>query len=108
MEDDVIEIDPIAELIGGKLRDAVVYCLEIGRISMDETHARERMHERRVTAPQIEGVLRSGALRTEGFGRDSWRYSANGRGIAVIFTFDIDDEGALLVVITAIRITRQP
>ena len=66
------------------------------------------MTERRVTAPQIEGVLRSGALRTEGFGRASWRYSATARGIVVVFTFDIDDEGALLVVITAIRLGRQP
>ncbi len=65
------------------------------------------MNERRVTAPQIEGVLRSGALRTEGFRRDSWRYSATARGITVVFTFEVDDEGALLVVITAIRVTRQ-
>jgi hypothetical protein len=103
-----VEIDPIVELTGGSLRDAVVFCLEIGRISLEETHARDRMNERRVTAPQIEGVLRSGALRTEGFGRDSWRYSATGRGIVVIFTFELDDEGALLVVITAIRPARQP
>lgn len=103
-----MEIDPVAELVGGSLRDAVVYCLEAGRVSLEETHARERMNERRVTAPLIEAVLRSGALRTEGFGRDSWRYSATGRGITVIFTFDIDDEGALLVVITAIRSARQP
>jgi hypothetical protein len=103
-----IEIVPVVELTGGGLRDAVVYCLEIGRISFEETHARERMNERQVTAPQIEGVLRSGALRTEGFGRASWRYSATGRGIVVIFTFDVDDEGALLVVITAIRPARQP
>lgn len=102
------ELDPSVELTGGDLRDLVVCCLEIGRISLEEAHARERMNERRVTAPQIEGVLRSGALRTEGFGRHSWRYSAAARGIVVVFTFDIDDEGALLVVITAIRLARQP
>lgn len=101
--DGAIEIDPTVELTGGDLRDAVSTCLEIGRISMEETHAQDRMDERRITAPQIEATLRSGALRTEGMGRDSWRYSATGRGIVVVFTFDIDDEGALLVVITAIR-----
>ncbi|HSK00135.1 MAG TPA: hypothetical protein VK932_02795 [Kofleriaceae bacterium] len=106
--DRYIEIDPVAELTGGDLREAVVYCLEIGRISLEERHTRERMIERRVTAPQIEGVLRSGALRSEGLGRDSWRYSAAARGVVVVFTFDIDDEGALLVVITAIRPARQP
>lgn len=85
-----------------------MYCLELGRISLEESHARERMNERRVTAPQIEGVLRSGALRTEGFVRESWRYGATARGITVVFTFDVDDEGALLVVITAIRLVRYP
>jgi hypothetical protein len=54
--DRYIEIDPVAELTGGDLHEAVVYGLEIGRLSLAERHARERMIERRVTAPQIEGV----------------------------------------------------
>jgi hypothetical protein len=98
------EIDPFEELIGRDLKEAVLFCLAQSWISFNEDHAQQRMEERAVTTVQIEATLRSGALRTDGQGRDgAWRYAATGRGIEVIFTFDVDDDGTLLVVITAMR-----
>ena len=95
--------DPSVELTGAELRELVLALLELGNVDIPQSHAVPRMDERRITAPQIEACLKSGILSTEGLVYESWRYRATGRGITVIFTFDVDDEGNLLVVVTTWR-----
>jgi hypothetical protein len=97
-------IDPAKELVGKHLRTVILACIDAGRVSLNEAHAKERMDERSVTAPEIESALVGGALKTELLDRDGcWRYCATRKDLRVIFTFDVDDEGNMLVVITAIR-----
>jgi hypothetical protein len=95
-------IDPSVELIGAELRHAVIAMLDGGRISLP-TYAKGRMDQRHVTAPQIEAALRSGALSTESCDTGTWRYRATRQNVVVIFTFDVDDEGNLLIVVTTWR-----
>lgn len=95
-------IDPTVELVGAALRTSVVMLLEAGRVSLP-THTAERMSERYLTAPQIEAALRSGALASESCDAGTWRYRATKQGVVVIFTFDVDDDGNLLVVVTTWR-----
>ena len=95
--------DPSVELVGADLRELVIAMLESGNISTPQSHAIPRMTERNITNPQIEACLRGGILSTEGLVHGAWRYRASGRGITVIFTFGLDDEGNLLVVVTTWR-----
>ncbi len=94
---------PAVELVGRTLRTVVIALLEAGRVSLP-VHPSERMDERHLTAPQIETALRSGALASEGCNGGTWRYRATRQGVVVIFTFDTDDDGNLLVVVTTWRI----
>ena len=105
-------IDPSQELAPKPLRELIEALLEQGRISLGvaprgsvdpRSHAEQRMDERFITAEQIRQTLLKGRLNTESLERGSWRYCATRQGIRVIFTFDQDDEGNVLVVITAIR-----
>ena len=95
-------IDPAVELVGRTLRTVVIALLEAGRVSLP-VHTTERMDERHVTAPQIEIALRSGALASESCDGGTWRYRATRQGVVVIFTFDTDEDGNLLVVVTTWR-----
>lgn len=102
------EVDPYKELVGRGLRNVVLACLAQGLILLPQrsgarSHAEERMDERHVTAPEIENVLRSGALTSSGCVARKWRYLARRAGIEVVFTFDVDDDGNLLVVVTVMR-----
>jgi hypothetical protein len=90
------------------LRDVVVDCLDSGRILIPRSdgrrsHAEDRMDERHITAPEIEAVLRSGVHRTDSCVAGKWRYGARKNHLEVIFTFDLDDEGNLLVIVTVMR-----
>jgi hypothetical protein len=104
----VTSIDPYKEMKGRGLRNVVIDCLDNGRILIPladggRSHAEDRMDERHVTAPAIEAVLRSGVHRTDSCVAGKWRYCARKSDIEVVFTFDIDDEGNLLVVVTVMR-----
>jgi hypothetical protein len=106
-------IDPFSEMKGRRLRSVVIECLEDGRILIPRrdggrSHVQERMDERHVSAPEIEATLRSGLLATDSCVAGKWRYRARKNDVEVIFTFDVDDEGNLLVVITVMRKERQP
>jgi hypothetical protein len=95
-------IDPAVELVGRTLRTVVIALLEAGRVSLP-VHASERMDERHLTGPQIESALRSGALASESCTGGTWRYRATRQSVVVIFAFDTDDDGNLLVVVTTWR-----
>jgi Domain of unknown function (DUF4258) len=95
-------IDPTRELSVSELRVAVRLLLESGRLSLP-VYANRRMEQRNVTAPQIEAALRNGRLATESCDAGIWRYRASRTDVVVIFTFDSDDEGNLLVVVTTWR-----
>jgi len=104
----VTPIDPYKEMIGRRLRNVVIQCLDNGLILMplasgERSHAQHRMDERKVTASEIEATLRSGTLKTSSCIAGKWRYLARKGNVEVVFTFDVDDDGDLLVVITVIR-----
>jgi Domain of unknown function (DUF4258) len=101
----VVAIDPEMEIGGPALRALVRECLEGGRIVIPKSHAKQRMDERHVTAVEVEGCLRSGSLRTESSHVTGWRYRAEGRGVCVIFTIDLDGDGNLIVVVTTWRLS---
>ena len=61
------------------------------------------MHERHVSAPEIETTLRTGSHSTDSCVAGKWRYCARRNDLEVIFTFDVDEEGNLLVVVTVMR-----
>lgn len=61
------------------------------------------MEERDVTAPEVEATLRKGVHSTSSCVAGKWRYSARRKGVEVVFTFDVDDDGNLLVVVTVMR-----
>lgn len=98
---DSFEIDPQEEMTGADLRDAVLWCLDNGLILIN-TYQENRMSERGVTALEIEATLRTGLRSTESYD-DKWRYRATKRGVVVIFTFDVDEDGNMLVVVTTWR-----
>jgi hypothetical protein len=60
------------------------------------------MEERHITGGQILAALR-GSLRTDSCVAGKWRYIGRKNDIEVCFTFDVDDEGNLLVIITLMR-----
>jgi hypothetical protein len=94
-------MDPNEELTGEALRVVVERCTEYGRIVL-AIHAGERMEERHITGGQILAALR-GSLRTDSCVAGKWRYIGRKNDIEVCFTFDVDDEGNLLVIITLMR-----
>jgi hypothetical protein len=61
------------------------------------------MEEQQVSAQEIESTLRRGVHTTTSCVAGKWRYCARRNGIEVVFTFDVDDEGNLLVVVTVMR-----
>jgi hypothetical protein len=95
-------IDPMQELTGSALREIVVHLVEYGRVNMPE-HAGLRMEERHITGGEIIGALQRGSLRTDCCVAGKWRYLARKHDVEVCFTFDIDEEGNLLVLVTVIR-----
>lgn len=96
-------IDPNEELTGAALRVVVEHCTEYGRLVLP-VHAGERMEERRITGGQILAALH-GRLRTDSRVAGKWRYVGRKHDIEVCFTFDVDDEGNLLVIVTVMRTT---
>lgn len=101
-------VDPYKELTGRGLRNVVIDCLDNGMVLIPQpsgkrSHAEERMDERNVTAPEIEAALRSGALSTSSCVAGKYRYLACKGGVEVVFTFDVDDDGNLLVIVTVMR-----
>jgi hypothetical protein len=95
-------IDPFEELTEERLREVVTHCIEWGRTVIGWHGGQDRMAERNITGGQILAALR-GSLRTESCNAGRWRYSGRKNGINVIFTFDTDEEGNLLVIVTLIR-----
>lgn len=100
--DEMEPVDTSVELTGAALRNLVISCITTGNISLP-VHAVDRMDERTVTGPQIEACLMRGALASESIVGTKWRYRATGRGVTVIFSFDTDEDGNVLVVITTWR-----
>ena len=94
-------IDPNEELTGEALRVVVEHCTEYGRMILS-VHAGERMEERQITGGQILAALR-GSLRTDQCVAGKWRYLGRKNDIEVCFTFDVDDEGNLLIILTLMR-----
>lgn len=95
---EVVDIDPHIEMTGDALKTAVCWCLDNGLVLIN-TYQKGRMEERQVTALEIESALRTGLRATESYD-DKWRYRATKRGVVVIFTFDVDEDGNMLVVVT--------
>ena len=95
-------VDPFEELAEEKLREVIADCIEWGRTVIGWHGGQDRMAERHITGGQILAALR-GRLRTESCVVGKWRYCGSKNGINVIFTFDTDDEGNLLVIVTLIR-----
>ncbi len=96
-------VDPFEELTGQNLRDVIERCLEgPGRISIGYHGGQDRMAERRVTGGQIIAALR-GALRTDCRVAGRWRYIGRKNEVEVCFTFEVDDDGELLIVVTVMR-----
>lgn len=101
-------LDPYKEMTGRGLRKVVIDCLDNGLILIPQpsgkrSHAEDRMDERDVSAPEIESALRSGALSTDSCVAGKWRYLARKSDVEVVFTFDVDEDGNLLVVVTVMR-----
>jgi hypothetical protein len=94
-------IDPHQELTGQALRDVIEHCIEWGRTILSE-HAGERMEERLVSGGQILAALR-GILCTDQCVAGKWRYLGRRNDVQVCFTFDVDEEGNLLLVVTVMK-----
>jgi hypothetical protein len=60
------------------------------------------MGERHVTGGQILAALR-GILRTDQCVAGRWRYLGRKNDVEVCFTFDVDEEGNLLLVVTIMK-----
>jgi hypothetical protein len=100
---DVEVVDPFEELSGQSLRDVIERCLEgSGRISIGYHDGQDRMAERGITGGQIVAALR-GVLRTDCCVAGRWRYLGRKNDVEVCFTFEIDDDGELLIVVTVMR-----
>lgn len=81
----------------------VVHCIECGRTIIAPHDGADRMAERRITGMEIESALRSGALQTDQCAAGKWRYLARRNDVEVCFTFDVDDEGNMLIIVTVMR-----
>jgi hypothetical protein len=104
----MVVIDPYQEMKGRGLRETIIDCLDHGRILLPRmdggrSHAQQRMEERHVSAPEVESTLRKGVHVTSSCDAGKWRYCARRNDVEIIFTFDHDDEGNLLVVVTVMR-----
>jgi len=95
-------IDPTVELAGQKLREVVAYCMEYGRMLIGYHGGDDRMAERQITGGMILAALR-GSLRTDQCVAGKWRYLARKNDVEVCFTFDVDEDGNLLVIVTVMR-----
>lgn len=98
-------VDPALEQEVATLRRLIRHCLDDGRVVIPRSHAAVRMDERAITAVEVESCLRAGALRTEALHALGWRYRAEGRGVCVIFTIALDEDGQLIVVVTTWRLS---
>ncbi len=96
-------IDPTVELEGDQLRELIIWCFDWGRTSIGRHDGQDRMAERSFTGGEIMNVLTKGVLSTSGRDHDSWQYSARRNGAEIIFRFDFDDDGNLLVIVTLMR-----
>ena len=96
-------VDPSVELVGQALRDVILHCIERGRTVIGFHDGQDRMAERNITGGQILAALASGALRTDQCVAGCWRYLVRKHDVEVCFTFDGDDEGTLLVIVTVMR-----
>ena len=97
-------IDPTKMLTGSALRELILWCIDGGgRMVMDDHDGEDRMEERSVTGAEILGALRSGSLQPASAPQGNWRYIARRNDVEVVFTFDVDDEGNTLIIITVIR-----
>lgn len=95
-------IDPAVELAGQRLREVVVHCIEYGRTLVGYHGGDDRMAERQITGGMILAALR-GSLRTDQCVAGKWRYLARKNDVEVCFTFDGDEDGNLLVILTVMR-----
>lgn len=103
MKMETVAIDPFVELVGERLREAILWCVDGGgRLSLP-AHAGERMEERGITGGEILNALRSGRLVTDQWVAGSWRYLARKNDVEVCFAFDLDEDGNVLVIVTVIR-----
>lgn len=96
-------IDPAVELVGQALRDVILHCIEWGRTVIGYHDGQDRMAERNITGGQILAALSRGSLRTDQCVAGRWRYLARKNDVEVCFTFDVDDEGNLLIIVTVMR-----
>jgi hypothetical protein len=95
-------MDPAVELTGQELREVIGQCVEYGRILIGYHGGDDRMAERQITGGMILAALR-GSLRTDQCVAGTWRYLARKNGVEVCFTFDVDEDGNLLVIVTVMR-----
>lgn len=103
MTERLAPIDPTVELNGQTLRDAIVDCIEWGKVRIGWHQGQDRMAERHVTGGEILGALRSGSLNLGQCVSGVWRYLARKNDVEVCFCFDTDEDGNVLIVVTLIR-----
>jgi hypothetical protein len=98
----VKHVDPFEELKGDDLRKVVEHCIEWGRTRIGWHQGQDRMAQREITGGQILAALR-GVLATDSCVAGVWRYIGRKNDIAVVFCFEVDEDGNMLVVVTAMR-----
>lgn len=101
-------IDPTVEIQGEDLRKIVCYLVDWGRTIIGYHQGQDRMAERNFTGGEILNTLTKGVLTTNSCVAGKWRYSARRYNAEIIFTFDVDDDGNMLVIVTLIRKGAQP
>lgn len=106
---DVVDpIDPTVEVKGEDLRKIVCYLVEWGRMAIGYHQGQDRMAERGFTGGEIINTLTKGHLTTSSCVFGNWRYLATRGDAQIIFTFDVDDDGNMLVIVTLIRKGARP
>lgn len=81
------------------LRTLVVKALHTGNVTFSR-HAKERMAERDIDAPEVTRVLRQGTYQPDGLSiNDEWRYRALARGITVVFSVMVDETGVVVITV---------
>jgi hypothetical protein len=99
----MVVIDAYVELKGLDLRAAIEWCLEGGgTVSIGWHGGQDRMAERGVSGGQILAALR-GVLRTNSCEAGRWRYIGRANDVEVVFTFETDEDGQMLIVVTVMR-----
>ena len=96
-------IDPTVEMSSDALRKVIEHCIEFGRTLIGYHGGDDRMAERGFTGAEIHNTLLKGRLATDQCVAGKWRYLATHRDAATCFTFDVDDDGNMLVIVTLIR-----